>query len=99
MRFADPWAFALLALVPAYLWFAWPRRRRPPAAALGLPALALLDSTPRSRRERALWWPVALRAMGLLALVVALARPRSPGDVRDVSTKGRNIVIALDISS
>ena len=99
MRFADPWAFALLALVPAYLWFAWPRRRRPPAAALGLPALALLDSTPPSHRERALWWPVALRALGLLALIVALARPRSPGDVRDVSTKGRNIVIALDISS
>src|SRR6185437_12370755 len=99
MRFADPWAFALVVLVPAYLWFAWPRRRRPPAAALGLPALALLDSTPPSHRERALWWPVALRALGLLALIVALARPRSPGDVRDVSTKGRNIVIALDISS
>lgn len=99
IRFADPWAFGLLVLVAAYLWFAWPRRRRPPAAALGLPALALLDDTPRSPRERALWWPVALRAAALCALVIALARPRSPGEVRDISTKGRNIVIALDISS
>ena len=99
MRFAEPWAFALLAIIPAYLWFAWPRRRRAPPAALGLPALRLLESAPPSRRERALWWPVALRALGLLALVIALARPRSPGEVRDISTKGRNIVIALDISS
>lgn len=99
MRFADPWAFALLALMPAYLWFAWPRRRRPPAGALGLPALTLLDATPRSRRERALWWPVAIRAAALAALVIVLARPRSPGEVRDISTKGRNVVVALDISS
>jgi len=99
MHFADPWALALLAIVPAWLWTAWPRRRRPPAAALGLPALALLESAPRSRRERALWGPVALRAAALAALVLALARPRSPGDVRDISTRGRNVVIALDISS
>ena len=99
MHFADPWAFALLLGVPAYVWFAWPRRRRPPAAALGLPALTLLDGAPRSTRERALWWPVALRAAALVALVIALARPRSPGDVIDRSTRGRNIVVALDISS
>ena len=99
MRFAEPWALLLLALVPAYLWFAWPRRRRAPAGSLGLPTLALLEDEPPSRRERALWWPVALRALALTALIIALARPRSAGDVRDVTMRGRNIVIALDVSS
>lgn len=97
MRFAEPWVLLLLALVPAYLWFAWPRRRRP-SGTLGLPALALLGAPP-SRRARSLWWPVALRALALAALIVALARPRSPGDVHDVTTNGRNIVLALDVSS
>jgi len=99
MRFAEPWALALLLLVPAYLWLCWPRRRRPPAATLALPTLALLDASAPSPRERAARWPVALRAGALALLVAALARPRAPGDVRDVTTRGRNIVIALDISS
>jgi Ca-activated chloride channel family protein len=42
---------------------------------------------------------VALRALALTALVTALARPRSPGEIRDVTMNGRNIVLALDVSS
>lgn len=98
MRFAEPWALLLLLLVPAYLWFAWPLRRRP-AGTVGLSSLAMFGTGQTSRRTRALWWPVALRALALTALIVALARPRSPGDVRDVTTSGRNIILALNVSS
>ncbi|HEY9478546.1 MAG TPA: VWA domain-containing protein [Gemmatimonadaceae bacterium] len=99
MRLANPFALALLVLVAGYLWLRWPRRTLAPRRSMALPTLALLDEVPRAGRESWLWLPVLLRAAALALLVVAIARPQSPGDIRDERLSGRNIVLVLDISS
>lgn len=89
-----PWA-ALLALGPV-LWLWWRRRRKPPAL---LHARAALVATgPRRGRwtARAL---LVLRAVALIALVVAIARPRSGARTESLRADGISIVLALDLSS
>jgi Ca-activated chloride channel homolog len=72
-RFEEPWALALLVVVPVVLLLAWPYRRgvagSVPIGRLGAAAAA----TWRVRLEPAL---MLLRLVALAALVVALARPQ-----------------------
>ncbi|HUR96386.1 MAG TPA: VWA domain-containing protein [Gemmatimonadales bacterium] len=99
MRFADP-AWLVLLLVPAaWAWGRWRARRRPPEERIGFPGLAFLAGAPVSWRSRWPWLPEALRALGLVLLIAALARPQVPHEVRQIRSKSRNIMIALDISS
>jgi Ca-activated chloride channel family protein len=99
MRFADP-AYLLLLILPAvWAWSRWRARRRAPEERIGFPGLAFLAGAPVSRRSRWAWLPEALRALALALLIVALARPQVPHEVRQIRSKSRNIMIALDISS
>ena len=99
MRFADP-LWLLLLLVPAALaWTRWRRRRRAPDERIAFPGLAFLAGAPVSRRSRWPWLPDGLRLLGLALLIVALARPQVPHEVRQIRSKARNIMLALDISS
>jgi Ca-activated chloride channel family protein len=99
MRFADP-AFLVLALVPvgSALYY-WLRRRRAPAEHLALPTLGFLADL--SLDPKARWRPIlsVLRTLGVLLLVLALARPQSPRDLREIRLRSRNLILALDISS
>jgi Ca-activated chloride channel homolog len=99
MHFADPWAFALLAVVVADAVRGWPRHGRMPPAHLGFPAVAFLADPPAVGRVRWLHLPAVMRTLALTLLVVALARPRADGLHRDTPVHGRNIVLTLDISS
>jgi Ca-activated chloride channel family protein len=99
MRFADPWALLLLIFPLAYAIQLWRVRRRPPAARLALPALGFLAGLPNSPRAR--WRTIlpVLRLVGLALLVIGLARPQTPKDLREIRLRSRNIMLALDISS
>ncbi|TSJ79724.1 VWA domain-containing protein [Rariglobus hedericola] len=72
----------------------WFRRRRsvpvllvPFAAAWHRPSLA---STSR--------WPAGLAVLGLVLLIVALARPQRVEDKREIRTEGYDIMLAIDLS-
>jgi Ca-activated chloride channel homolog len=99
MRFADPTFLILLLFPVAYAAHWWHSRRRPPRLHLGMPALGFLSGVPATNRAR--WRPLlkALRISALLLLVIALARPQIPKDVREIRLRSRNIMLALDISS
>ena len=90
MHFADPWAFALLLAVAADAL-----RHRQPRQWVGLPMVEI----PSTRRARWARLPAWLRTAALALIVVALARPRIPGEVRETKMHGRNVMLALDISS
>lgn len=99
MRFADP-VLLLLLLVPlGYAMQAWVRRRRVPVEHIGFPALALMVNPGWGGRAR--WLPLlrVLRVAGLALMVLALARPQLPHDIREIRLRSRNIMVALDISS
>ena len=99
MRFADPLLLLLLSVPLGYAVRTWVRRRRVPPEHIGFPGLAFIADIGSSRRAR--WRPVLgiLRVAGLVLLVLALARPQLPHDVREIRLRSRNIMVALDISS
>jgi Ca-activated chloride channel family protein len=99
MRLAEPWILALLALPLLELWRRWRARRHPPAERIEFPALRFLWGAPATPRTRWPWLPNALRLLGVVLLVGALARPQSPQHVEDIHIRSRNLMIALDISS
>jgi Ca-activated chloride channel family protein len=98
MRFADPWLLLLLA-VPIGLAVRLVLRRRAPAERIGFPVLGFLAEEPASPRARWRLLPDVVRICALALLVTALARPQLPHEVREVRSKSRNLMLALDISS
>jgi Ca-activated chloride channel family protein len=99
MRFADPFYLVLL-LVPALVAVRrWLARRRPPAERIGFSSLVFLAGAPTTERVSWRWLPDALKLAGLTLLILALARPQVPHEVRQIRSKSRNIMLALDISS
>lgn len=94
LQFATPWA--LLALIVLPLWWMIRARRRP--AAITFSRAAMLARGPQSgaRVAKLLF---LLRNLALIGLILALARPRSRGQVENVNSAGINIVLAIDLSS
>jgi Ca-activated chloride channel family protein len=99
MRLADPEALGLLVLPAAYALQWWRNRRRAPPLRLELPSLFFLSDLPASGRAR--WRPLLrlLRVFAMVLLVIGLARPQVPRDLREIRLRSRNIMLALDISS
>ena len=93
VSWVHPWLLALLLLVPAYLW--WAGRTQP--AALAFPRAAAGRSGAGMRLLGVL--PMTLRLLACIALVLALAQPRTGSTVIEERTEGVPIVIALDVSS
>jgi Ca-activated chloride channel homolog len=91
LHFDSPWAFALLLLLPLLAW----RNRRLAAPAVRFNASVL---PPRSRRQRFLWLPMALRCTALAALIVAVARPQLGARLSRDITKSVAIQILIDRS-
>jgi len=100
MRLADPWVLLFL-LIPAGLllrsW--WRQRRRPPAERIALPTLRFITPSTSSPRVRWRRLPMICGALGLGLVCLALARPQQVGEIQNLHTRSRNIMIVLDISS
>ncbi|HEX3235130.1 MAG TPA: VWA domain-containing protein [Gemmatimonadales bacterium] len=99
MRFADPGFLLLLAFPLGYAAWRWLRRRQPPPERIGFPGLLFLGEAPTGLRARLHQLPPALRLGGLAFLILALARPQLPHEIRQIHSRARNIMLALDISS
>lgn len=93
-RFESPWL--LLLLVPLAALIVWRRRNR---VRLPFSSTAAARSLGRSWRSQLAPLPVVLRALALIALVVAIARPQHGTErVRDIS-RGVAIGMVVDRSS
>ena len=94
VEFQLPQALALLLLLP--LWWLWRRKRSEDAIVFS--RTAVLARGPRAGRGIARTIFV-LRNVALVALVVAIARPRSGAHVENQTSSGINIILSLDLSS
>ncbi len=87
----DPWWLLALLLLPLVQWV----RGRRGAPVLVVPFAAAWHKPsfiPTSR------WPAALASLGLILLVVALARPQIVEDKREVKQQGYDLMLAIDLS-
>ena len=96
MRFATPWAFMLLLLIPLYLSVHLRKRKGP---VLTFSAIELLFPAGISLRQRLIQLPLLLRIVAIILLVTALARPQQGIEkVYDIS-HGIAIEMVIDRSS
>ena len=95
LRFASPWFFIVLLLLPALVWY---RRWRHRPTTLASSALFPLADLPPSLTLRLRALVPTLKYLALVLMIVALARPQWGTERSEVLTEGINIVLALDLS-
>ena len=97
LTFANPWVFALLVLPVLFvIWQIWRYRTMYPT--LRLPILQGVKGHTQPFRGMIKKYLYIWRALGVIALVIALARPQISFNEEEVNTEGIDIVLALDIS-
>lgn len=95
--FANPWVFGLLILPFLFIgWQLWRYKSMYPT--LRLPILAGVKGHTKPIRGMIKKYLYVLRALGVIALIVALARPQISFSEEEVNTEGIDIILALDIS-
>jgi Ca-activated chloride channel family protein len=97
-RFAHPLALFLLVVPLIVYWFLQQRRWHLAEGSFTYSALTLVEVVASSWRVRWAWMPNALRLIGWLLLVVALARPQLGRTQEIIQGQGIDIVLALDVS-
>ena len=98
IQFVNGWVllFAWAALGMAFLWLVLFKRRLTAIRAfLDEPMLSKLS--PQARPAR-FYWQLVLFQAGLILLIIAAARPQWGAEERKVFQRGRDLVIALDVS-
>lgn len=93
-EFRDPWLLTLALLIPV-VYLMWERN---PSASVVYSSLTVFDRTPRSLRARFINLPIAMVAIAVLAMIIALAGPRTPDDHTRVRRKGIAIAMIVDRS-
>lgn len=95
MTFHSP--LALLALIPLAVILVLRKHR--PAQAIPFPGIAAISPLPKTMRQRLGQLLPWLQAAALLFMIFALARPQLARTETTVSSRGVDIVIALDLST
>jgi Ca-activated chloride channel family protein len=96
MKFQDPW---LLLLIPVALGALLAARKRGRSPGLRFPDGLLLKGLPPSPRASVARWIVMLRALSLILILMALARPQQILEESKIRTEGIDIVLTVDVSS
>ena len=95
MRFASPYAFLLLLLLPVLVYWHYKGFR---AGSVGFPSTAGAARSGRSLRQKLRFLPLALRVLALVLFAVALARPQYGREEIKEYTRGVAIEMVVDRS-
>ena len=96
-RFEDPWVLALLAIVPLTYWLRGRGAHR--TGALRFSALETIRETGVGISNWLPRVPSVLGAVGVVVVIVALARPQTGVTSETLLTQGIDIVMVMDVSS
>ncbi len=94
---APHFLWALLAIPLLAAWHVWRRDAQQPRATLT--TMKFFASGPVDLKARLRDVPFALTLLGLALLLLAMARPQSKDNWKDVTRDGIDIVIAMDFSA
>ncbi|UXR66109.1 VWA domain-containing protein [Bdellovibrio bacteriovorus] len=97
MTYHSLWAlWFLLPLVLVLVWIFWQRKKKTPTLQFG--SVELLKSVAPTLRTRLMHLPNVLKALGLVLVIMALARPQTMNTKVRKNVEGIDIVICLDVS-
>ena len=98
ITFLHPHFLFLLIMVPLFIaWYLW--KQRDMQASMQISSLKGFSKAPVSKKIYLRHLIFALRMLTISLLIIILARPQSTNSIRNVTTEGIDIVMALDISS
>ena len=98
MEFANPKLLLLVWLTPLIaFWWVWVQRHREVALAVFMSRAMQSKLAPPHPKVRQ-WWQISLLVVGLFLCIIAMSRPQWGERQETVFHRGRDIVIALDVS-
>ena len=97
ISFANPWAFALLIIVPFMIWWYYSHLRQK-RHSINFPSFKALNHMPVSFRERLFKLMPIFRFFSVILLIIAIARPQTYSFHEDFSIEGIDIMLVNDIS-
>lgn len=95
IEFAYPFAFVLFAIIPLLVF--WYVKRYDRAQAF-IPVSSVYSFSFTSWKNRLRHLPFILRALALICVILALARPQKRNEVQKISGNGIDIVLCMDVS-
>ena len=96
ISFAHPWFFLLLLLIPLIIWWQNSGRKvENPVFRLTTLWGGKFHTVGKARFRPVLF---ILRVVGLVGLIIALARPQSSNTTENIDNEGIDIVMAIDVS-
>ncbi len=98
LRFADPYYLLLLLVLPVMVWWYWRGRARA-TGKIVYSDVNLLKRLKPSLKQRLRPVLLVLRLLAVTAIIIGLARPQSTSKEEKITTKGIDIVLAMDVSS
>ncbi len=98
IKFAHPWFFwLLLLLIPIIAWYIWKNKQQ--ETKIQFSNLQAFQSYKKSYKVYLRHLVFVLRMVVLALIIVILARPQSTDKMKNISTEGIDIVMALDVST
>ncbi len=97
-RFADPEYLYLLALVPILAYWYWKRRAKS-SGKIRFSDIHIIKRVGKTAKQRLRHSLFLLRLLFISLIIIAFARPQSGSQMRETTTEGVDIILALDVSS
>ncbi len=97
-RFADPEYLYLLLILPLLVYWYWTRRGRG-ISKIRFSDIGIVKKVGKTTKQHLRHSVFILRLLFLSLIILALARPQSGSKMKETSTEGVDIVLALDVSS
>lgn len=96
-RFVSPYFLLLIILVPFI--FRWRYRKKGSGGNIKFSSISFFKGKPQSLRSQLYIMLPLLESLGILFLIIALARPQTGTEKRDIYSEAVDIVLTMDVSS
>jgi len=97
-RFADPQYLYLFALIPLIVYWYWKRRAKG-SGKIRFSDIHVIKRVGKTAKQRLRHSLFLLRLIFISLIIIAFARPQSGSQMRETTTEGVDIILALDVSS
>ncbi len=97
-RFADPEFLYLLVIIPLLAYLYWIRQQKI-SGKIRFSDVNIVKQVGQTLKQRLRHGLFLLRLLFIMLVIVAFARPQSGSKMRETSTEGVDIILALDVSS